>query len=48
MDLGTAELTLKGRWAYLEKGVERVMTQLEGGIDMLTVSVYYPLWRAVE
>ncbi|OAT07750.1 Cullin 1 [Blastomyces gilchristii SLH14081] len=32
-------------WAYLEKGVERVMTQLEGGIDMLT---YMGVYTAVH
>ncbi|PGH30694.1 Cullin 1 [[Emmonsia] crescens] len=32
-------------WAYLEKGVERVMTQLEGGINMLT---YMGIYTAVH
>ncbi|ODH25688.1 hypothetical protein ACO22_05146 [Paracoccidioides brasiliensis] len=36
---------LEETWAYLEKGVERVMTQLEGGIDMLT---YMGVYTAVH
>ncbi|KAK2751533.1 hypothetical protein FQN55_000254 [Onygenales sp. PD_40] len=36
---------LEETWAYLEKGVDRVMTQLESGIDMVT---YMGVYTAVH
>ena len=34
---GLALTELLPRWAFLERGIERVMTDLDSGIDMVTV-----------
>lgn len=39
---GLVLIDLSSRWAFLERGIERVVTDLESGIDMVTVCWYKP------